>query len=579
MRPGERARLAGELLSGKRSAADLPEPDQHALLDELIRGKCLLFTADPEHPGGPSRLCLPGLASEPLAERLEAERRRCDSQRAALLQAQACLEQVGIPLLLFKTTGAYPYTSSNVDALVPEGTLRRAVQALEIEGFREMTHYWEPNKRLLRRFHGRTCELELHLHEQVSWMVLTFLEPATLWSGARASADPSVRHPAPEHVVAALLAHSVYESNRVSLGDAAKIRCAVEQPDFDWTEVVRCAERRSWLPGLALARYWYAAAERAAFGDARLDEPRCVEGLPEPPARARGAVGAAVKLGAWPLELSKWRTKPYFFRKLLRDNPRSARQKLWDLVGLFLQIVPGRLGLRPRPASLLCVCGIDGSGKSSHAEALRTALECCEVPVRVVWMRGGYSALSEGVKRLARRSSSRVPRSGDASAKTRVYRGGALRWVWAWWVALEQVSLAVLRVRLARGLGRTVVTQRYVPDTLVDLAQRFGVRFAERAPGRFLRRFTPEPDLILLLDLDGATAFARKPDDWSSEILEVRRALYRGVLEGRPRVVSLDARRPRQQLEHEVVDRGLQFTFRRIEHDSRLARQRRDSWE
>ena len=410
--------------------------------------------------------------------------------------------------------------------------------------------------------------------------MLTFLHPPTVWTGARARADPSIRHPAPEHVVAALLAHSVYESNRVSLGDAAKIRSALEQPDFDWAEVVRCAQQKSWLPGLTLSRYWYAAAERAAFGDARLDEPRCLEGLPQPPARARRSVDAAVERGAWPIEQSKWRTKPYFFRKMLRDNPRSVREKLWDLVGLFLQIVPGRLGLRPRPASLVCVCGIDGSGKSSHAEALRDALECCEVPVRVVWMRGGYSALGEGIKRLARRSSSRVPRAGDTSAKTLVYRGGALRWAWAWWVAFEQVALALLRVRLARRLGRTVVTERYVPDTLVDLAQRFGdTRFAERAPGRFLRRFTPEPDLILLLDLDGATAFARKSDDWSGEILEARRALYRGVLDGQPRVVTLDASRPLDELENEIVDRALQLTFRRIERGSRLARQRRDTWE
>ena len=262
-------RLAAELLAGRRCAADLPAADQERLFEALLRGKCVLFQADPA--GGASRLRFPELETELLAERLEAERMRCDSQRRALLEAQTLLEAVDIPLLLFKSAGPYPYTSSNVDALVPEGTLGRAVQQLEVNDFREMTHYWEPNKRLLRRFRAHETTLELHLHEKVSWIVLAFLEPDVLWRGARASDDPKLRRPAPEHLVAALLAHSVYESNRVSLGDLDKIRGALAEPGFDWSEVMRCATRRAWLPGLALSRYWHAAAERAAFGDSVLD--------------------------------------------------------------------------------------------------------------------------------------------------------------------------------------------------------------------------------------------------------------------------------------------------------------------
>ena len=231
--PSSLARLAGAVLEGKRDPAELDTDAQRTLLAFLLHGKCVLFRADPEQLDGPSLLRIPALETQALAEALAGERQRCDAQRRAFLEAQEQLAAVDIPLLLFKTTGPYPYTSSNVDALVPLGQLDRAAATLAAGGYHEMTHYWEPNKRLLRRFRGRQCELVLHLHEKISWLVLAFSDMEALWTRARTSVDPRVLHPAPEHVVAALLAHSVYESNRVSLGDLDKIRGALAEPGFD----------------------------------------------------------------------------------------------------------------------------------------------------------------------------------------------------------------------------------------------------------------------------------------------------------------------------------------------------------
>ncbi len=580
MKPGELARVAGEVLLGRRDAADLPPEDQHTLLDFLVRGKCLLFAREDEGEEAPSVLRIPALASEVLREKLAAERERCDRQRHALLEAQALLARADIPLLLFKTWGPYPYASSNVDALVPEGALMRAVQELEIAGYHEMTHYWEPNKRLVRRFQGRECSLELHLHERVSWIVLAFLDTAALWSRARSSSDPGVRHPAPEHLVAALLAHSVYESNRVNVGDVEKIRIALAHDDFDWSEVVRNARTFAWLPGLALARLWYAAAERAAFGDSLLDDLRCREDMPRVSRGAARDLARAIARGDWPVALGKRRLKTYYFRKLLRARRRSAAEKLRDLAGVASQIIPGRLGLRHRPGSFVCLCGIDGSGKSSQAEAAIAALRECEIPSHLVWMRGGYAPATEAVKRLLRRASRRIPTADDAKAKVRVYRSGPLRWFWAWWVAGEQILGGLLRIRVPRWLGRTAIAERFVPDTLADLTERLGdPDFADRVPARLMARLAPQPDLILLLDLPGDVAFARKPDDWSPEVLEERRQLYRRIVARHPQVVVLDARHPLAELEHEVVDRVLSLVLGRIAERNPLSTQRRDGWE
>lgn len=579
MASAELAALAGQVLLGKASLSGRPADEQRALLAFLTAGKLPLFSAGTAALHGRSSLIFPALQTEALSADLEHAREACDRQRRAFVAAQAALAAVEIPVLLVKSSGPYPYTSSNVDALIPTGTLSRAVEALEQDGHHEMTHYWEPNKRLLRKFKGQDCEVMVHLHESISWIVLAFMDLNAVWSRSTRTQDPEVLHPAPEHLVAALLAHSVHESNRVSLGDLWKVRDAVSRPGFDWREVTRIARLRAWLPGLAFARFWYAAAESRVFGSSLLDDPRFLETLPEVPRSIRGAVERAAGSEGASVSLSKAFTRPYFFRRLLADRSHSVRRKVLDLVGVWRQIFWGRLGLRARPASFVCICGIDGSGKSTQAEAVRAALQECELPCRAVWMRGGYSPAAEWLKRWLRRSSSRVPGVGDIEGKTRTYRSGFSSFAWAWLVALEQVFQALSAVRLPLARGHTLVAERFIPDSEADLTERFDdPLFSRRWPARFMQRLTPKPDLILFLDLPGEIAHRRKPDDFDPEILENRRRSYREALSTYENVEILDGCRPLEELRHEVVNRVLALCLGRIRERNPLARQRRDLW-
>lgn len=573
-------RLAGAALQGEVEVAALPDADQHALLAFLQANKVPLFVTHSTNPDAPSTCVVPALETRTLAAALEGERERCDRQRGAYVEAAHALKAAGIPTVLFKSIGSYPYTSSNVDVLVPAGAMDRAVAVLTGLGHHEIVHYWEPNKRLLHKFVGTDSAVSIHLHEKVAWIVLAFLDMEVLWARARSTDDPDVVHPAPEHVVAALLAHTVYETNKVGLGDVWKVRQAASAPGFDWGEVVRIATARSWLPGLALARYWYGVAERTAFGDSALLDPTWREPLPAIPAAEVATIDAAIAQGRWPVRLSKKITKRYFFRKLLRENRRSPGQKLWDLIGVARQLTWGRAGMRRRPTPLICMCGIDGSGKTSHAEAVRTVLERCEVPSLRVWMRGGYSPAVEWLKRTLRRTSSQVPDIGDREGKRRVYRSRRTRLLWGGLVVLEQVVQAIGAVRWPRLRGRALVAERYIPDTLADLTEKFGdPAYPDRLGGRLLRWLTPRPDLIILLDLPGEVAHARKPDDFDAKVLEARRQVYLRTLGAFPQAVVIDATRPLDELQDEIVDRVLTTVLEGFRTRNRLNRQRRDGWE
>ena len=124
------------------------------------------------------------------------------------------------------------------------------------------------------------------------------------------------------------------------------------------------------------------------------------------------------------------------------------------------------------------------------------------------------------------------------------------------------------------------MSERYVPDTLADLCERFDdASFPSRAPARLLRALAPSPDTLILLDLPGDVAFERKPDDFDAETLEQRRTHYEAALARYPNVVRLDATLPLDVLTQRVVDHALTRTLARIEHKNPLSRQARESWE
>ncbi len=576
---GSLHRIAGRVLHDAFDVSSLPEARQQELFEIFQKGKVILFGNDSEAPETPSRLLFPALDVPGLKESLEREQRRCDAQRAAFLEAQQALDHAGIPMLLFKSSGPYPYTSSNVDALVPDGEMERAAAVLIENGHHEIAHYWEPNKRLLRKFKGPHCEVMIHLHTKISWIVLGFSDMAAVWDDARHGFDPAIRQPSPSHLVATLLAHSVYESNKVHIGDIWKIRQAIQNGDFDWDAVHRIAQLKSWLPGLSFSLRWYSEAEKLLFDEPVVATSPLLSSLPTPSPQEQGLIRDSVA-NAFPAKLSKLVTKRFFFRKLLVDNDRSLLEKAHDLEGVFEQTVFGRFQLRSRPGSFICLCGIDGSGKSTHAENLRLVLDECEISNRLVWMRGGYSPFVTWIKERLRKSNKRLPSTSDVAAKEEIYRQGRTRLLWGWLVTFEQIIQAIFAVRVHRWLGRTLIAERYVPDTLADLSERFDDEFFPTSlPGRLMRFLTPRPDLILFLDVSGDVAFARKSDDWSTNVLEERRQRYRSVLDVMPQAEILDAEQPLEPLVQDVVDRSLRCIFGRIQRFNPLNKRRRDAWE
>jgi thymidylate kinase len=176
-------------------------------------------------------------------------------------------------------------------------------------------------------------------------------------------------------------------------------------------------------------------------------------------------------------------------RLLGRQRPSAF---LRGLGNRSLRVLRGTM-LRP-PGLIVALLAPDGAGKSTLAAGLRHSFPTYDV--RVVYM-----GLYQGEARWLLRA---VPG---------LYVATRLALAWA----------RYLRARVHRAAGRLVVLDRYVYDTL--LPPRQPLPGLQRAHAWLVAHSLPAPDLVLVLDIPGDTAFARK-NEHEPQSLEYQRRGY-----------------------------------------------------
>jgi thymidylate kinase len=203
---------------------------------------------------------------------------------------------------------------------------------------------------------------------------------------------------------------------------------------------------------------------------------------------------------------------------------------------------------RPGPGLLIALSGMDGAGKSSAAALIEERLRAAGHGVKQEWHRLGemdtLDRLAGPVKRVVR-----LPRPVRGSI---VHGSAPLRgpvgWSWVTMVSIETARGHLLSSGLTRS-GTSVVADRWVTDSLVDLEVRYG---RHALAERILTGFAPRADLDILLEIDAATSAQRKPGDWPLPVLERMEAAYAraAAVTGARRI---DATRPQDDVLAELV--------------------------
>lgn len=525
------------------------------------------------------------LASGPLAGRLEAltpawsqalaeERREFAAQRAEFATVQAALEAVQVAGILIKAVGippSLPYRSDNLDLLVHREDAQRARRALEGLGYVELRNVEEPAKFLFRRFVAGRSMGAVHLHECVGWGT-GFMDEEGLWWRARSAPDdPALTIPGPTDALLITIAHAFYEDKRFTLGDLQRVLWCLRREAVDWDVAREVTQRRGWYPGLVAAAALLARAEETLYGQHSWPSTLLGAVQMDLPVWAREGLGPLLEraAGAPPWRVPFAYSKRHYFYKVRADRSLPVGQKVVDALKHSAAGVKRKLRVRSQRPFLIALHGIDGSGKTAHAEALVAAFQTCDLRVRRSWSRLASSPLSGRILAWARRlTGQRGGASGVAApqdrlaARRRQIRSPLLRAGFVWLTALDLWLQYLGKVAWPLWRGEVVVADRYVLDAVAELGQVLNHPAPESLWAmRLLRFFSPRPDRAYLLEVPPSVAAGRAAAPEAADLLAEQAALRR-VLAARWQVEIVNNHRPFADTSAELASDALRRYYR-----------------
>ena len=519
------ARLIAGMIYPARQIEDVsaPSPEGYAdLVKACRRNKVPLLSLDESHAP------LEAFYASETYRRARAEEQECwRGQRTHYLALQKALDPEVIHAVLIKSVGippSLPYISDNLDVLVKERHGGRARQALLGLGYIELKNVEEPHKFLFRKFHtGRTVSA-IHLHEFVGWGT-GFMTDDQVLAGARASDDdPILLIPSAEDGLLITMAHAFYEDKEVKLGDLWKVMHVLRQADLDWDRILAQARLRGWEEGIWTCIWLWSELEARLYGEHSFPEPLLLDARRGAPGYSRDYLQQRFDAETvFPFRVSFRFSKRHYYRKVRADQALGARQKAVDALRHTLAGVYHHLPLTSQRPMLVSLSGVDGSGKTAHAQALHSAFHDCAIRVVTVWSRVGASKFTDRVIGLVKPLLGRSGGGLDTVSQTRQARverkktwlhRPLLRLGWSALVVVDLILNYWRRVAWPLLLGNVVICDRYTYDALVEIAALADVPdIADSWIVRLIGSLTPRPQLAYLLDVSADQALARKPDE------------------------------------------------------------------
>ncbi len=219
--------------------------------------------------------------------------------------------------------------------------------------------------------------------------------------------------------------------------------------------------------------------------------------------------------------------------------------------------------MRHKKGALICFIGIDGSGKTTQAKALCESLARSGIKARYVWTRFEPKLIKPFVamaKSLFFRGKD-VFRdyAGYVNTKRNLSKNAILLTTYQYLLLFDYFLQVFQKVRIPLMQGEVIVCDRYIHDTVADLAVDYG--YSDEETQKTLRsylRLFPKPDLVLILDLPEELAYQRKGDVPSMDYLAERRKIYLNM--GKDyNIVALDA--TKGLIELEDIVRGSVFEY------------------
>jgi thymidylate kinase len=176
---------------------------------------------------------------------------------------------------------------------------------------------------------------------------------------------------------------------------------------------------------------------------------------------------------------------------------------------------------------LISFSGMDGSGKSTHVESLRTALHAAGLKTRQLTFWDDVVVgvkYREGFVHKVYRSERGIGAPGKpVHRRDKNMRGWHLTLSRHFLYLLDALKLSRVIARERLRAGDVIILDRYIYDELANLNLQNPL---SRAFVKFVCGLVPTPDLAYVLDADPNAAYARKPEYPVDFMKQCRRAYF-----------------------------------------------------
>lgn len=203
--------------------------------------------------------------------------------------------------------------------------------------------------------------------------------------------------------------------------------------------------------------------------------------------------------------------------------------------------------------SAVILCGLDGSGKSTQSKKLQEYFEKSNIPYSYVWLRSPnrLSLPFLVILHLLGISSSKRTIYGTKIGVTDLHNHKNLQMGWKKILFLDLKFVSWYKINLLIKKGKIAIVDRFVIDTLVDLAvDTCDKSVIEKLAPKFLN-LIPQNSKIIFLDIDPKTSYERNHEE-ELEILQQRRMLYLEISKHCTMII-IDAKKSIEEIHQQIL--------------------------
>lgn len=177
----------------------------------------------------------------------------------------------------------------------------------------------------------------------------------------------------------------------------------------------------------------------------------------------------------------------------------------------------------------ICITGIDGVGKTTHVNLILEHLRKKGVKCQYKWLRF-YHLFSLPLLAFCRIAGyTRLSTLGNSQKCSyhEFYKSKFVSAIYPWILFFDTFLFTTIKVYIPMFFGTTIVCDRFVYDTLIDMAvatKNHGIY--KKCVGKAFLKLIPKNALFVRLDLDKSIIFSRRPELKDDITFDERYSLY-----------------------------------------------------